>query len=203
MLVGRVHSARLIVSFVFAIGCSREQAVLPVDPGQLSIGEDEVPLRLHLSYANPATTVGYGAFVFWARPKDDEIRVSAIIDAPSRTARWTECRTAVLENARGAIPIDVVYMGRPMEAGTYDAVRADLRIDQLRHLARGGTIRGNVCGDPIVLGDPHRRAIARFVDWFDRLEAPVQNGDAPAFREVGPELILLPNEEWDPGPYPS
>lgn len=161
--------------------------------------DDQDPLRLNLAYANRGTILGYGGLSLWARPKHDEIQVSAIVDAPVRASRWQSCRTATL----GGVELAAEYIGRPMADGTYDAVHFDVGIHELRRLVRAGPIRGSVCGDPIELSDEHRRSIERFVRWFDRIAAPEQHGDAPAFREVGPKIPLLPVTDDDPGPYPA
>jgi hypothetical protein len=41
------------------------------------------------------------------------------------------------------------------------------------------------------------------VEWFDRIATPARTEDAPVFRDVGPSLDVLPNEELEPGPHPA
>ena len=166
----------------------------------LEVRPDETTaLRLNLPYTNRATILGYGAVQLWARPRHEEILVSAIADAPARSARWEGCRAATL----GGVAVTAEYIGRPMPDGAYDAVRFDIGIHELRRILRGGRIRGSICGDPIELSDAQRSTLARFVRWFDRIARPRQRGDAPSFRDVGPMIRQMPITDDDPGPYPA
>ncbi len=160
-------------------------------------------LELRFSYANPEAMLGYGDVQLWARPVLDEIRVSAIVDAPAEQARWSRCEAATLRAEGRTVELPAAYIGRPMGRGVYDAVQLELGIHHLRQLARAEDASVTVCGDPVRLSIGQRRLFGRFVELFDRIAAPRQHGDAPAFREVGPKLDLLPNEEEDPGPYPA
>lgn len=172
---------------------------LEVQPGRA----DRAPLRSTLPYANRATILGYGGVQMWARPERDELIVGAIVDAPSKEARWRSCRGATLVFDGERLELPTTYIGAPMEGGVYDAVRVELRIDQVRRMARARSLRGDVCGDPIELGAPQRGTIRRFVEWFDRIATPARTEDAPVFRDVGPSLDVLPNEELEPGPHPA
>lgn len=176
---------------------AREEA-LEVRPGH----RERPSLELHFPYGNAAALFGYGTVRMWARPERDEIRVTAIMDAPAKEARWRGCVQAELVADGRRIELAPDYIGRPMgTAGTYDAVRVELGIHDLRRIARAARVHGTVCGDPIALTASQRRSIARFVRWFDRIARPRRGAGAPPFRAVGPELERLPHEEADPGPY--
>ena len=177
----------------------REGAELEVTAGT----REEPPLRLRLRYASRAAMLGSGGVHLWARPGKDEVQVSGIVDAPAKEARWERCEGAVLFVDGAAVPLETRYIGSPMQGGHYDAVRIELGIHELRLMSGAQRIAGTVCGDPIVITAAQRRAIARFVALFDELAAPRQTGDAEGFREVGPTIELLPNEDDDPGPYPA
>lgn len=158
-------------------------------------------LQLRFSWANRAARLGYGGVQMWARPERDEIRVTAIVDAPAKEARWERCDAALLLVDGRRVELDPAYIWRPMAGGTYDAVQLDLGIHQLRRIAAAQRVHGAICGDPFELTTSQRRSLARFVDWFDRIAQPRQLEDAPGFRAVGPEVDLLPHEDVDPGPY--
>lgn len=169
---------------------------------EVQLEDHERPsLQLRFTYANRAAMLGFGGVQMWARPERDEIRVTAIVDAPAKEPRWDRCEGAALFADGRRIELDPAYIGRPMLDGVYDAVRLDLGIHQLRRIARASRVGGSVCGDPFELSESQRRSVARFVRWFDQLAEPRQEADAPGFREVGPQLELLPVEDPDPGPY--
>lgn len=178
-------------------------AVAPEEVLEVQLEDRERPsLELRFPYANAEALLGYGTVRMWARPERDEIRVTAIVDAPAKEARWRACEQAELVADGRRIELAPDYIGRPMSAsGTYDAVRVELGIHELRRVARAARVHGTVCGDPLELTASQRRSIARFVRWFDRIAQPRSQVEAPPFREVGPELELLPHEEADPGPY--
>ncbi len=183
---------------VVALQPPRPEGELHVQRGQ----RDRPSLRATLPYANGASLLGYGGVQLWARPERDELLVSAIVDAPAKEERWRDCRQAVV--AIDGERIELTYIGAPLDGGgVYDAVRFDLRVDQVRRVARARSVRATVCGDPLELGPAQRRTLTDFVDWFDRLAAPAPHGEAPVYRDVGPELDVLPNEELDPGPHPA
>lgn len=178
----------------------------PAPGGELEVtpGHRKQPsLRSTLRYSNGATLLGYGGVALWARPEHDEVRVGAIIDAPSTAARWVGCSEAILVIDSERVELPATYIGGPMPGGVYDAVRVDLRIDQLRGMAAARRVAARVCGDEVELDAAQRATLGRFVEWFDALATPSQSEDASGFREVGPRLELLPNEEPDPGPYPA
>lgn len=160
-------------------------------------------LRATLPYANPAARLGYGGIQLWAGPERDELRLSAIIDAPAKETRWVGCTQVELWVDGELVSISARYVGGPMEGGVYDAVQLELGIEQLRRLARARRARGAVCGDPLEIGASQRATLADFVDWFDRLAMPAGEGKVPAYREIGPVLERLPREEVDPGPHPA
>ncbi len=204
--IAALLAASLLLSCGAALSGAPEVALVdPVAP-ELEVRPEErehPSLQLRFPYANRSAMLGYGGVQMWARPVQDEIRVDAIIDAPAKEARWTRCETAELVADGRAIEVPVRYIGRPMQGGIYDAVQLELGIHQLRAMARARHVAGAVCGDPIALSASERRLLARFVRFFDRIAEPRQHGDAPAFREVGPKLELLPIESDDPGPYPA
>ena len=176
-----------------------EGAELEVRPGD----DEQPPLRLRLRYASREGMLGSGGVHLWARPGKDEVRVSGIVDAPAKEARWSRCEGAALFVDGEPIALETRYIGSPMQGGHYDAVRIELGIHQLRRMSGARRSAGTVCGDPIVITAAQRRAIARFVAIFDELAAPRQSEDAEGFREVGPTIELMPNEDGDPGPYPA
>lgn len=176
-----------------------EAAEVEVRPG----AGQEPPLHLHLRYARRDGLLGSGGVHLWARPRKDEVRVRGIVDAPAKEARWGGCEGAVLFVDGERVALETQYVGSPMDGGHYDAVRIELGIHQLRRMSGARRIVGTVCGDPIVITAAQRRAIARFVATFDDMAAPRQTEDASGFREVGPKIERMPNEDDDPGPYPA
>jgi hypothetical protein len=176
-----------------------EGAELEVRPGE----HEQPPLRLRFRYASREGMLGSGGVHLWARPGHDEVRVTGIVDAPAKEARWTACEGGVLFVDGERVPLETRYIGSPMEGGHYDAVRIELGIHQLRRISGARRTAGTICGDPIVITAAQRRAIARFVAIFDDMAAPRQTEDAEGFREVGPTIDLMPNEDDDPGPYPA
>src|SRR5690606_24994533 len=70
-----------------AVNDPPREGELVVQPG----AGERPPLRMTFPYENEATLFGYGEVQLWARPERDEIRVGAIIDAPSGEARWARC----------------------------------------------------------------------------------------------------------------
>lgn len=193
---------------LLSCGAGFERAVpeRPVAAAELQVGpgrRDAPPLRLSFRYPSAEGLLGSGGVQLWARPDEDEVRVSGIVDAPAKEARWRGCEDAVFVVDGEPIALEARYIGAPMEGGVYDAVRVDLGIHELRRMSRARRVAGSVCGDPIDLTAAQRRAIARFVAIFDRMTEPRQTEDAEGFREVGPTIERMPNEDADPGPYPA
>lgn len=161
------------------------------------------PLSLRFRYPSPGI-LGSGGVYLWARPRSDEVRVSGIVDAPAAQTRWGRCEEGAFFVVDGErIELETRFIGTAMEGGFYDAVRVDVGIHHLREMTRARSVDGWVCGDAIHVTEAQRRAIARFVALFDRLAEPRQKGDAAGFREVGPTIERMPNEDADPGPYPA
>lgn len=174
---------------------------LPLD-GELVVRPDEheePPLELRFPWGNPEAALGFGAVHLWARPAADHVRVSAIVDAPAEGRRW-RCDEVTLRWDDGAGRERAEYVGRPMSGGgSYDAVRLRIGVNHLRELARARRPRIDVCGDDLALTPGQRRAVARFVEWFDHLATPRRPGDVPYYRDVGPRPDL-PGDDELPGP---
>ena len=173
--------------------------------GELTVRPDasEHPsLELRLPFANDRSTLGWGAIHLWARPHQDHVGVTALVDAPSEVARWTDCDAVYLRIDSRVERIEANYVGRPMEGslGVYDAVQLSLDILVMRKIANARTVTGVACGDPFELTAGQRDTMLRFVEWFDALAAVRQLRDAPWYREVGPRIDLLPLEVDDEEP---
>lgn len=158
-------------------------------------------LRVQVPWSNGGAVGGWGALRFWGAPREDELRVHAILDAPASARRWGSTCEVRLRAAERELVLRAHYVGRPMSHGVYDAVRVDLPIEDVRRLAAAPSVRGEVCGDPIELGAEQQRAVRLFLDRFDDLAVPTgpRPGDPV---EQGPDLIL-PGEDDDNWPTPA
>lgn len=166
--------------------------------GRMSVEEtaETTPhLRAELPWSNASSLYGWGSVRLLGRPREDELRVRVIVDAPARLRRWdAECSLAV--DASGTrIERRVRYAGAPMDGGAvYDAISVDLGIEELRRIASAGSVAGTVCGDPIVLGEAQLRTLQQFLAEFDELATrarPARETELDAAPE-DPEPLLDP-----------
>lgn len=178
---------------------AREEARLP--DGSLAAGwtavegvEGAPALRAEIPWANGSALWGWGAMRMWGRPREDEVRVSAILDAPARARRWGASCEVHMQIDDRVLRTSAGYIGRPMVSGVYDAVRIDLGIEDLRAIAGARRVLGTVCGDRIEIGDEQRETVRRFVDQFDSLAVPT--GPSRGIEILrGPDLVM-PGDEW-------
>jgi len=173
---------------------------MPMHEGELAVRPDatEHPsLELRFSYRNEHSTLGWGAMHLWARPHQDHVSVTALLDAPSERARWQGCDSIDLRLDNRVQRVTARYVGRAMgsELGHYDAVQLELDVLDLRKIVNARRVVGVACGDRFEITAAQRASVARFVEWFDSMAVPHQLRDAPWYREVGPELELLPLED--------
>lgn len=181
---------------------AREAATLPDGSpleGRVDVaGAEAAPdVRAEIPWSNDASIWGWGALRIWGSPREDELAVHAILDAPARARRWgAMCEVRVRVDGE-ELALTGRYVGRPMSRGVYDAVRLDLPIETLRAMAHARTVEGLVCGDRFEVGPAQRATLGRFVDRFDALFAPAHapRGAPPA---TGPELVVpgLDEEIW-------
>ena len=209
---GPTISALLFASALLSCGAAPLEAVtpawalalpenLPLE-GELVVrpeATEEPSIELRFPWRNPDAVLGWGAAHLWARPGRDHVSVSAIVDAPSQHERWGECHEIVIMVDGERLPVRAEKVGRPMNAGQmyYEAVQLQLGIQHLRALADGRDARASICGDEMVLSEEQQTSMAHFVQWFDHLAAPRYLGDAPYFRDVGPEPEMPIEEEVD------
>jgi hypothetical protein len=127
-------------------------------------------LRAELPWANDATLYGWGSVRLSARPREDELTVRLIVDAPAPRRRWArECEVR-LAGEGGAVTHRAAFAGRPMEGGaSYDAIRIELPIEEVRRLTTASGLGGSVCGDRLVLGPAQLATLRAFVSEFDEL----------------------------------
>lgn len=150
-------------------------------------------LQAEVPWSVPHTLYGWGSVRLFAHPRENELTVSTIVDAPSAAARWgTGCEVSVsLDGA--SLPITASYVGAPMHGGVYDAVRMELPIETVRAMARARDVRGTICGDPFVLDASQRETLEDFVRHFDLLARPDRvPHETPA--QMGPREPELPGE---------
>lgn len=160
-------------------------------------GERSPDLRAQIPWPNGASLWGWGALRIMGRPRDDELRVHAIVDAPADARRWgATCEVTMRIDAQ-ELSLRASYVGRPLSRGVYDAVRLNLPIETLRAIAHAERVEGEVCGDRFEIGAEQRATVARFVQRFDELAAPdlPARGAPPA---DGPDLFLpgVDDELW-------
>lgn len=156
-------------------------------------------LRAEVPWSVPHTLYGWGSVRLFAHPRENELTVSTIVDAPSPSARWSSaCEVSVtLDGA--PLPLSASYIGAPMHGGVYDAIRMELPIETVRAMARAHEVRGTICGDTFVLDDAQRGTLADFVRHFDLLARPDRvPHETPA--QTGPHEPDLPgaaDEGWE------
>lgn len=156
-------------------------------------------LRAEVPWSVPDTLYGWGSVRLFAHPRENDLTVSAIVDAPSSAARWsTACEVSVALDGV-LLPITASYVGAPMHGGVYDAVRMELPIEAVRAIADAREVRGTICGDPFVLDDAQRGTLADFVRHFDLLARPDRvPRETPA--QMGPHEPDMPgvaDEGWE------
>jgi hypothetical protein len=147
--------------------------------GRLRVESDHLAsaaLRAELPWSNEASLYGWGSVRVVGRPREDELSVRVIIDAPTAARRWqSECALElrdpdVRDDEVGTIARRAAYVGRPMDGGAmYDAIRVEMSIEEVRRLAAARHIDGSVCGDPIALGPEQLETLRAFVIQFDEL----------------------------------
>lgn len=169
--------------------------------GHMSLEESSATtphLRAELPWSNSSSLYGWGSVRLLGRPREDELRVRVIVDAPARLRRWdAECNLAV-DVSGTRIERRVRYAGAPMDGGAvYDAISVELGVEELRRIARAGTVAGTVCGDAIVLGEAQLRTLRRFLAEFDELATRVPPSRATEL-DVTPED---PEPLLDPWPW--
>jgi hypothetical protein len=165
-------------------------------------GAERAPsLRAQIPWSNREALFGSGAVRVWGTPREDELRVHAIVDAPARARRWGQtCEVRVTVDGR-ELALPASYVGRPMSSGVYDAVRVTIGIEEVRAIASANRVEGRVCGDTLEIGVEQRATLRRFVEQFDRLAVP--GGPSRGVElPIGPDL-LLPGEEADNWPTPA
>jgi len=180
----------------------------PAFDGELTVrpeGSERPALDLRIPVVNAHSVLGYGVVHLWARPREDDVGVTALIDAPASRARWAGCRSVLLRTGSHELRIPARYVGRSMGGtlGVYDAVQVDLDVLIMRKIAGSPSVTGVACGDAFELTSGQRATVGRFVEWFDTLAVHRQLRDAPGWREVGPRIHLLPLEEEDDTPQPG
>jgi hypothetical protein len=150
-------------------------------------------LRAEVPWSVPDTLYGWGSVRLFAHPRENELTVSAIVDAPSSAARWSSsCEVSMTLDGR-ALPISASYIGAPMHGGVYDAMRMELPIETVREMAHARDVRGTVCGDTFVLDASQRGTLDDFVRHFDLLARPDRlPRETPA--QTGPQEPDLPGE---------
>lgn len=165
--------------------------------GRLRVEADHLAsaaLRAELPWSNAESLYGWGSVRVMGRPREDELMVRVIIDAPTASRRWESQCELSLEGAAGTIARSARYVGRPMEDGAmYDAIRVELSIEEIRRLAAAHHIEGSVCGDPLALGPEQLETLRAFVDQFDELATRTRPGRATE-AERAPEDPLLEEE---------
>ncbi|WP_157069509.1 hypothetical protein [Sandaracinus amylolyticus] len=183
---------------------ARETATLPdgtpLEGSVVEQGAAHAPdLRAQIPWPNVASLWGWGALRIWGRPRDDEMHVHAIVDAPARARRWGAMCDVRMEIDGERVALRASYIGRPLTRGVYDAVRLDLSIETLRAIARADRVEGEVCGDRFEIGAEQRATVARFVERFDDLAVPSEplRGAPPS---SGPDLFL---PGWDDEIWPT
>jgi hypothetical protein len=152
-------------------------------------------LRAELPWANGASLYGWGSVRLSARPREDELTVRIIVDAPARSRRWAgECDVR-LKGEGGTVVRHARYVGRPMDGGaSYDAIRIELPIEEVRRLAATSTLHGTVCGDSLALREEQLDTLRAFVSEFDDLAT--ENRPSRATEALrAPEDPLLEEEE--------
>lgn len=181
---------------------ARETATLPDGTpveGRIEVqgGERSPDLRAQIPWPNVASLWGWGALRIMGRPRDDELSVHAIVDAPAPARRWGAMCDVTMRIDAQEVSLRASYVGRPLSSGVYDAVRVELPIETLRAIARAGRVEGEVCGDRFEIGVEQRATVARFVQRFDELAVPdgPPRGAPPA---DGPDLFLpgIDDELW-------
>jgi hypothetical protein len=185
---------------------ARESATLPDGSpieGRLGVsgGESAPSVDAQIPWANRSTLWGWGAMRLWASPREDELRVHAIVDAPAGARRWgAMCEVRVEVDGR-EVTLPASYVGRPMTRGQYDAVRIDLPIEELRAIGGARQVSGEVCGDRFEIGAEQRETVQRFVERFDALSRPTHlpRGTPPA---TGPDLFV-PGQDEEIWPTPA
>ena len=129
-------------------------------------------LRAEVPWSVPHTLYGWGSVRLFAHPRENELTVSAIVDAPSASARWSSACEVRVTLDGAPLPIDASYIGAPMHGGVYDAFRMQLSIETVRAMADADEVRGTICGDTFALDDAQRATLADFVRHFDLLARP-------------------------------
>ncbi len=171
--------------------------------GHLAIEEapNTLPsLRAELPWLASSTLYGWGSVRLLGRPRENELTVRAIVDAPREARRWTAaCAVEVTMDGAPMTVRSASYVGAPMRGGVYDAVRMDLPIETLRAMSVARDVHGTVCGDVFTLDAPQRATLAAFVEQFDQLARP-DRAPAETRTEHGPREPMMPGEEdalWD------
>ncbi|MDQ3033910.1 MAG: hypothetical protein M3Y87_15950 [Myxococcota bacterium] len=185
---------------------ARETATLPDGSpmaGRLEVagGESSPSISAQIPWPNPSSLWGWGAVRLWGSPREDELRVHAIVDAPAGARRWgAMCEVRVRIDER-EVAMRASYVGRAMSRGQYDAVRIDLPIEELRAISRAQRVEGEVCGDRFEIGAEQRETVGRFVERFDALSVPAPSlrGTPPA---VGPD-VFVPGQDEEIWPTPA
>jgi hypothetical protein len=156
---------------------------------------NELPsLRAELPWSVPESFYGWGSVRLFGRPRENELTVNAIVDAPRPTGRWSSaCEVAVTVDG-APVAIRASYVGAPMHGGVYDAVRMELPIEAVRAMASAREVRGTICGDSFALLPAQRETLADFVRSFDALARPDRvPHETPA--QMGPQEPDLPGED--------
>jgi hypothetical protein len=155
---------------------------------------ERAAVHAEIPWATSGSIWGWGTLRVWGRPRNDEIRVHAILDVATPARRWgASCEVRMWIDGRELAQQTGSYVGRPMRSGVYDAVGLELGIEDLRAIADAERVHGTVCGDRFEIGSPQRATVAAFLEHFDRLAIPFEppRGFSPS---IGPD-VLLPGEE--------
>lgn len=141
------------------------------EAGSLAVTAERVRASLPIRHA--ASLYGWGTLRLDAEPLEDEIRVRAIVDVPTRARRWSAPCDLALRVDGVEVRARAQPVGSRLKSGAYfDAVRFELGIDAVRRLARAGEIEGTLCDDPLLLGPAHRPTLSGFVESFDGIALP-------------------------------
>lgn len=162
---------------------SAHASVAPVTvPGRLPDGRDEAGsfavtpdrVRASLPIRHEASLYGWGTLRLDAEPLEDEITVRTIVDAPTATRRWrTQCDVVLFVDG-AEVRARAQPVGSRLKSGAYyDAIRFELGIDTVRHIARAEHVEGTLCGAPLALSPAQRSTLERFVEGFDDIALPV------------------------------